>query len=488
MSVVEQPRLLPRDFLAQALERYAPQSQRAGRILVVCIDAPVGLPEAFLASTWLSHGVLWAPQLTTNFASAGVTRRIVAVGATRLEQLRRAVGDTFAAMDVLVGATRTPQLPEPPEVRFFGGLSFAPGTAGQAPWHEFGDCSFVLPRWTYAVDNQRGFLILALPPEEPLNPALVLEEYDGIIAGLTQTGVPLWTPTISTSSVTQLPLDTWQRMVSNAQERLNHGDLLKVVLARRSEVTIPPKVKDVTLLMRLRREIPECTRFAFRGLHTTFLGATPELLFAKTGSQLRTEALAGSIRCTGTDLDRLNEQSAKLLNSQKDLKEHSIVAEQIIRRIRRSFGTEPMYSRPQTVRFRNIIHLQTPIAAPLPPHVDGIAVLEALHPTAAVGGVPFDLASQCIVDVEPCARGWYAGPVGWIDRRGDAMFCVAIRSGLLAHPCAYVYAGAGIITESDPIAEYSETGLKQMPMMLALGVDSATLRATMTIAPPSGPK
>jgi menaquinone-specific isochorismate synthase len=464
-----------KDFLARCMA-----SVPAGRTLVATIEAPTGLPEAFLASTWLPHGALWVPHIGTAFATAGVAKRVVLDGKGRLNQLRNAIEHTFSTMDVFAD-TQSP----PPTPRFFGGLAFAEGAGDEPPWKEFGDGAFVLPRWCYALSDDKAFLMLAIGADQPRDTAAVFDELEAIISGIAGTGLSMWAPTISTSLVGQMEIERWVAMLANVRERLTRGELLKVVMARRSDVPIPSKLKDVTMLVRLRREIPECTRFAFRGTSSTFLGATPELLFSKVGSRVHTEALAGSIRCTGTDVLRLNEQNDRLLKSEKDLKEHGLVVRQIVERLRPFFSDEPQVPTPTTRRFRNIIHLHTPIVGHLSSNTDAVALLEGLHPTPAVGGVPAIEAARCILEVEPCKRGWYAGPVGWIDQHGDATFCVAIRSGLLAHPTAYIYAGAGIIAESDPMAEYSETGLKQMPMLLALGVDSVSLRATM--APLSRP-
>jgi len=331
----------------------------------------------------------------------------------------------------------------------------------------------------YATSGEAASLTLVLGPDDPRDPRPILEELDEIRRGLSGTGLSMWTPTISTALVQQLPLETWTAMVERARARLARGELRKVVLARRTSIPIATNLTDTTMLARLRREIPECTRFAIRRGNATFLGATPELLFSKTGSFLKTEALAGSIRCTGTDATRMAEQTARIFESDKDLKEHQFVVDQIATRIRPLATERATIPPPAARRFRNIIHLHTPITASLTPDVDPITILAALHPTPAVGGVPAVESARCIVELEPCARGWYAGPIGWLDAYGDAVFCVAIRSGLIAHPTAYVYAGAGLVAESDPLAEYSETGLKQMPMMLALGIDSVTLRATV---------
>jgi menaquinone-specific isochorismate synthase len=457
------------------LKRRAP-----GRWTAITVEAPAGLPEAFLAGTWLPYGNLWIPHLGMAFATAGVARRILVRGKDRVSQLRTELQETFARLDVVA------EVPSAPAPRFFGGLAFAEGAADEPPWEEFGDGAFVLPRWTYSILGEEAYLTFIVGPDERSRLAALLDEYDTVLASVAGTGISMWAPTIKASDVGQLPVDTWKKMLADVRGRLGRGELAKVVMARRSDVPIPPKLKDVTMLVRLRREIPECTRFAFRGEHATFLGATPELLFSKTKGAVLTEALAGSIRCVGTDVHRLNEQNQKLLQSEKDLKEHAFVVNQIRSRLDVFFAQPGAPPPPSTRRFRNIIHLHTPIGGELASDVDALTLLEALHPTPAVGGVPPLDAAQCIVDVEPCRRGWYAGPVGWIDCRGDANFCVGIRSCLLAHPTAYVYAGAGIVAESDPLAEYSETGLKQMPMLLALGVDSVTLRAT--IAPHSRPE
>src|SRR5689334_3762326 len=118
--------------------------RRAGRTFALTVDGPAGLPEAFLASTWLPDGMLWVPQTGFGFATAGVTKRIVVNGFDRIWQLRRDIAATYETLDVAVQTTAPPPL-----VRFFGGLSFVMGSANEVPWTEFGDGVFLLPRWTY---------------------------------------------------------------------------------------------------------------------------------------------------------------------------------------------------------------------------------------------------------------------------------------------------------------------------------------------------
>jgi isochorismate synthase EntC len=127
---------------------------------------------------------------------------------------------------------------------------------------------------------------------------------------------------------------------------------------------------------------------------------------------------------------------------------------------------------PRIRRLRHVLHLQTSITGRLDSDVHVLDLVEALHPTPAVGGVPTIEALRCIAELESQPRGWYAGPVGWFDQTGDGEFAVAIRSGLVRGRHAFVYAGAGIVRDSDSTKEYEETGLKQRALLDALGVDT----------------
>jgi menaquinone-specific isochorismate synthase len=116
------------------------------------------------------------------------------------------------------------------------------------------------------------------------------------------------------------------------------------------------------------------------------------------------------------------------------------------------------------------MHLRTPIAARLAKRAHVLDLVAALHPTPSVGGVPTDRAIEWITRNEPDPRGWYAGPVGWFDAEGDGEFAVALRCGLLRGNRAWIYAGAGIVRDSDPAMEYAETNIKQTALLRALGI------------------
>jgi len=464
-------------FLADCIDG-APAEQ----MVVAAFPAPKGLPEAFLDGVLMSRGTLWVPHGSDSFAAAGVAAQIDLAGPGRFQQLQAWLRTLFANMQLYAHGEQSP-----PQPRVFGGLAFSVGSASQKPWAEYGDGCFVLPRWTYSVGEEGAFLLLALKPHErgPGVRAFVFKELDAIQVALGG-GVTMWVPPISSTKVRQLEVARWLELLGRVHDRLAAHEFEKLVVARRSEVDIVDALKDVNVLARLRREVQECTRFAFRRDNSTFLGATPEILLNKRGSVVGLDALAGTIRAQGTDRPRMSLSSETLLASAKDLREHAFVVHHIVDRLR-PFCLEVKHPPdPTTRKFRNIMHLHTPISGTLHPTSDVVDIVAALHPTPAMGGVPLQPAAAWLAANEPVARGWYSAPIGWIDRMGDASFAVAIRCALIAHPSAYVYAGAGVVLESDPVAEYSETGLKQMPMMLALGVESASLRSTM--APNSSPQ
>jgi salicylate biosynthesis isochorismate synthase/menaquinone-specific isochorismate synthase len=170
-------------------------------------------------------------------------------------------------------------------------------------------------------------------------------------------------------------------------------------------------------------------------------------------------ALAGSIGRSADPAvdDHLGE---RLLRSDKDREENEIVARRIARVLRPLAVWVTAAPEPVLVRVANIQHLARPIRAQLAAPVGAIELAGALHPTPAVGGEPRDSAARLIPAMEGLDRGWYAGAVGWTDTTGDGEFCVALRCALLRRATARLYAGCGIVADSDPAAELAETEVK----------------------------
>jgi salicylate biosynthesis isochorismate synthase/menaquinone-specific isochorismate synthase len=255
------------------------------------------------------------------------------------------------------------------------------------------------------------------------------------------------------------PPGRYEELVAAARERIAAGEVEKVVLAREVRVEAPAAHDPAGLFAALRELFPSCFSFCCGTPEAAFIGASPELLIRRSGAGASTVGLAGSTRRSADPAvdDHLGEQ---LLRSAKNRSEHAIV----VRRIERSLGRLSVWVQaapePGVIKVANIQHLATPIRAQLTDPRSAVELAGMLHPTPAVGGEPREAALAAIAELEGMDRGWYAGPVGWMDSAEDGEFCVALRSGLLRDRTAYLYAGAGIVADSDPEAELAETELK----------------------------
>ena len=225
--------------------------------------------------------------------------------------------------------------------------------------------------------------------------------------------------------------DEWARLIHAVQQEIATTELKKVVLARVCEARFDERINIYNALAFLNKAYADCYRFVFepRPFHT-FLGATPELLAKVEGATLTTMSLAGSIRRSANPLEdaALGQQ---LMESPKDRHEHEVVVMSILGRLAPLTTQLEISPAPGVYKLSNIQHLFTPIRGTLA-QPDGILPLvEALHPTPAMGGSPRSLALDFISRQEPMPRGWYASPVGWIDYKLDGAFAVGIRSAVV---------------------------------------------------------
>ena len=184
----------------------------------------------------------------------------------------------------------------------------------------------------------------------------------------------------------------------------------------------------------------------------------------RSGAGVSTVALAGSTRRSSDPAvdDHLGE---RLRRSDKDRREHRIVAERIVRRLRPYAVWVQTGPEPEIVKVANIQHLATPVIAQLAEPRSAIELAGMLHPTPAVGGEPWPGAAVALKELEGLDRGWYAGPIGWTSASGDGEFCVALRCALLCDRVARLYAGCGIVRNSQPASELAETEVKLQALL-----------------------
>lgn len=335
-----------------------------------------------------------------------------------------------------------------------GGFAYRPDRDPSGPWSGFPALLLRVPALAVTRVRGRTFATAAWADAEAL-------------LDLTHTGVRA--PAARRLDVTSVRSPVaWTAAVKTAAMRLRAGEAAKVVLAREVVARGDGVVSAGMVARSLRAAYPSCFTYLVTGADgTAFAGASPELLVRRSGGRAYSQPMAGSVArgANEADDDRLARQ---LEESAKDNAEHRLASEFVVEALR-PFARSVEAKAPEVVRFTNIQHLATAVAAELTdPAADALDLAAALHPTPAVGGWPREAADALIDELEGLERGWYAGAVGWIDARGDGEFAVALRCGLLWEDGARLYAGVGVMPDSDPARELEETELKFKALLMAL--------------------
>jgi menaquinone-specific isochorismate synthase len=258
-------------------------------------------------------------------------------------------------------------------------------------------------------------------------------------------------------------LDEWDAMVTAALALIEAHELEKVVLAREVVVEADAPFEPATIIERLRATQPDCIVYA----HGGFVGATPEVLVRRTGRDVVSQPMAGTVaRAASPEEDRRS--IARLESSVKESREHRLVVDAIAGELTH-WCDDVVVGEPEPVRLTSVTHLTTRVSGSLRRReTSAVDLALALHPTPAVNGSPRAAAMAAIARLERFDRATYGGPVGWVDARGNGEFAVAIRGATLEGNRARLLAGAGIVAGSDPDAEWAETQAKLEPMLRAL--------------------
>ncbi|MEO5710643.1 MAG: isochorismate synthase [Nocardioidaceae bacterium] len=255
----------------------------------------------------------------------------------------------------------------------------------------------------------------------------------------------------------------WETVVAGAVRRINDGALEKVVLARDLLATADADIDVRWPLSRLAEGYQMCWTFHVDGL----FGATPEMLVRRERGLVTSRVLAGTIRRTGDDARDLA-LAATLARSSKDLEEHEYAVRSVADALAPHCSSMNVPEAPFVLHLPNVMHLATDVAGVIhdagDPSATSLDLAASLHPSAAVGGTPTDLATALITEIEGMDRGRYAGPVGWMDVTGDGEWGLALRSAEIDGPQVRLFAGCGIVADSDPEAELAEAQAKFVPV------------------------
>ncbi len=415
---------------------------------------------------------MWSAPGDALVVGGGAAATLTATGGRRFARIRTAAEELFDSGDVHAGT-------EAARPRLFGGFAFHEGACDGEPWQAFPEARFVLPRvqMTYA-DNGTWLTVNATGADasaDAVEERLRAERKRfSRLTDVASDGVADADPE-SPSTRSPRPgireqrrttsREEWRASVGAVVDRIRGGELRKVVLAQALEADLETELPQAATLARLAAKYPDCYRYCFEpdGGDAIFFGATPERLVSLRGRTVETDALAGTTGRgeTPTEDEWLAEE---LLNDEKNVHEHDLVAETIRYQLA-PYAASISAGERRVRRLATVQHLHTPITAELTDDNHVLELVEALHPTPAVGGLPPERALETIHETEPFDRGWYAAPVGWIDGAGNGAFAVAIRSAVARRRRATLFAGVGIVADSDPDREWDEVQLKYRPIL-----------------------
>lgn len=455
------------------------KARQADHPVVVTVSVPLQAIDPLAALEQLqaadTYGYYWEhPDQKLSLSAGHSLVELKASGPDRFASVQRQI-DRWSSLHHGAGDTEHSRS----GLHFVGGFSFFDQNES-APWQSFNAASMHIPAWLLIRDGQFGMLTVSLlvhPDDtennfekqideriEQLEPLSCLTE-DDINIPHHGSNDEL---TLEILSDTEREYGRWTDMINRAKGEIQEGRFEKIVLARELRLEADRTIAPTRLLNRLRGRYPTCYTFMIQQPGgPAFLGSTPERLASVRRNWLLTEALAGSIS-RGETASQDAMLARRLMQSTKDRREHNFVVDALRKRLNPISHSLDIADQPDIRKLHNVQHLYTPVTARLQSNPALIKLIGQLHPTPAVGGFPEQATLPWIRQRESFERGWYAGPVGWINHRNDGEFNVAIRSGLLHEKTARFFAGCGIVADSDPEAEWEETKLKLIPMISAL--------------------
>jgi menaquinone-specific isochorismate synthase len=387
---------------------------------------------------------LWEAPDGRSMAGIGAAARLTAAGPGRFEEMRLRLARFFGRAEHQGAAPAGF-----PGAVAIGGFSFDE-QAGRPGWPGFPDAAFHVPSRTFW-NTPAGTIETRWSSDEE---------------GAAESRFP----EVEFASAEPWDRAAWLDAVRLTLDRIRAGAFTKVVLARSVDIVLERPVDVGGIMSTLRNAYPTCYRFLIAdGLGNAFLGASPERLVRLAGREVLTEAVAGTQRCEpGEDGLALGRSLAA---SSKDRSEHGIVLRHLLETLAPLCGALEATESPEVMRLPHLLHLRTPVRGLVREGAHALDLVARIHPTPAIAGWPRSAALDWIRRVEGLGRGWYAGPIGWVNAAGEGDFAVGIRSIAIHAGVARIFAGAGIVEGSDPEQEWNETELKMKGILDALARD-----------------
>ncbi|REB06372.1 isochorismate synthase [Sporosarcina sp. BI001-red] len=353
----------------------------------------------------------------------------------------------------------------------FGGFSFdEKRSSTPSEWESFPNALFAVPTFQLKIENGKTLVAVNFISEESetvLQFEALRKQRDQLIH-IAQVQETISTEKPALVLMKELRKEHYLKAVKQITEKIQTGEAEKVVIARKLALQFEQPILPVSALQSVSNEQRDSYNFGLENGSQFFFGATPERLIEIKDGQAFSACVAGSIK-RGSSADEDQQLGKELLGDKKNREEHQYVVDMITGVFESLCASYTSSTRPKLMKVRDIQHLHTPVQGQLGEESSIFQFVKALHPTPALGGVPAPIAMELIRQEEDLDRGYYAAPVGWTDTSGNGEFAVAIRSALLEQENAWLYAGGGIVADSDPTEEYEETWVKFRPMLRALG-------------------
>lgn len=411
------------------------------------------------------------PEESFAIAAGGSVARLQATGPDRFNRISEQARDLrehHLHISDIPHSLASPILP--------GGYSFSDHNI-EKHWKGFGAARFTLPEWVLTRSGNLYMLTLSIRRENRAAGELAAElleradRFHRLCRKVRDSGPGKNGSVVRSSALTLQSKSTWkewERQVEQARQMIREEAFQKIVLARQLEAVSAHSINIPQALYHFRHRFPGCFNFMIRTDEgTAFMGASPERLVSLNSRRILTEGLAGSTARGESAVEDLT-LGQELMASEKERSEHRFVVEDIRNSLASWTHRVNHPDKPLLKKLNNVQHLYTPISAETEREISIHQLVGSLHPTPAVGGFPREKAIPHITSIESLDRGWYAGPVGWFNLAGNGEFAVAIRSALVNGTRARLYAGSGIVRDSDPEREWQETIIKLRPVLEAI--------------------
>ncbi|HFD87389.1 MAG TPA: isochorismate synthase, partial [Gammaproteobacteria bacterium] len=395
-------------------------------------------------------------------------------GSQRFEELQQAfrdlqVGWAIHALD---------ETASPTQAAAFVGFAFGADEAASAPWQAWPNTLLSVPKVLLQREAEIVSLYLSAKPEFLQMPGQRLRQIQDWLKLCKKLLAPVAEvaekdPAVSLQLMQCEPEnEVWLTQIEQARQAIHTGDFTKVVPARHLHFQASRGLQPAKIVQKLTQQFPSCTPMGIGLGASTLVAATPEKLVQLKAGRLCCDALGGTM--PRSDHEQRNQQlTDELIQSPRIRREHALVVDQMVRALEPLCTSLQAAHTPAVMSLRQLQHLWTPINAQLRAGVGLLDIVARLHPTPAVAGTPTAEAQDWIKQNEPFARGWYTGAAGWLEHNGDGELSVILRCALLQGCQADLYAGAGVVADSEPAAELAETDLKLRSLLNVLGKNIA---------------